>query len=920
MGRTITIVAIAALLTVVLWRIVEQKRGRESITYSELRASYLGSDPATTNKVEKITVIDDRLEVLVSNPEDGRPARKEVGIGSLEISPETVDAWIARGIAVEFRSAQSTWKTALSALPYIAILLVVALLFRQGQGGSQGGLFSFGKSRAKEVDHDLPAITLTEVAGVEEAKEELREIVEFLKEPDKFQRLGGKIPRGVLLVGPPGTGKTHLARAVAGEAVVPFFSMSGSDFVEMFVGVGASRVRDLFEKAKQRAPCIIFVDEIDAVGRHRGAGLGGGHDEREQTLNQLLVEMDGFGSSASTVILIAATNRPDVLDPALLRPGRFDRHVTIDMPDARGREGILAIHTSDIPMASGVDLGELARGTPGLSGADLKNMVNEAALLAARQSRSDIGMGEFERAKEKIMWGMERRSLVMSDRERRLTAAHEAGHALVAALMPGADPVHKCTIVPRGRALGLTSYLPDDERHTVSREWCIAKLVSILGGRAAEQIVFGDMTSGAANDLQAASELARRMVCEWGMSDKLGPIAVGRNDEEIFIGRDLVHSRTLSERTLNVVDDEIYRTVTEALERARSLLAERRDALRQLSEALLALEALDRHQIDDIIQRSTPADDGAHEGPTDEPTEDSRPIVVERGIEKRDEAADGGRDSRSGRRRGGGRGGARRSGSRVDSSAESEKAGRDDDASLKAQTPVAREKVVPQAPPPAEETAASDRAEADVAADAVPSVDELPPVEPEPTPTPEPESTPEPETAQEPEPAPRPMSRPPPKPEPEAAPRAKYGRKTKTVRISSLPSSQVPASGADVTVVGTPTYGRAAKPTDDARPTTSAPEPVAPETKDASPATEPTAEVEQSDDDEKPDGDEHVADGTDEMQTDPTNGEPATSPATEPTAEAEQSDDEKSDGDEHTTDGTDGAQPDPTDSERNARV
>jgi cell division protease FtsH len=438
------------------------------------------------------------------------------------------------------------------------------------------------------------------VAGADEAKEELNEIIEVLKEPAKFQKLGGKIPKGALLLGPPGTGNTLLARAVAGEADVPFFSMSGSDFVEMFVGVGASRVRDLFEQGKRSAPCIIFIDEIDAVGRHRGAGLGGGHDEREQTLNQLLVEMDGFESNEG-VILIAATNRPDVLDPALLRPGRFDRQIVVDAPDVKGREGILRVHARKVAVDESVDLAVVARGTPGLSGADLANLVNEAALLAARRSHEKVVMADFDDAKDKVMMGTERRSLVITEKEKETTAYHEAGHALVARLIPGTDPVHKVTIVPRGRALGLTSYLPEDERHTYSRDYLEGRMAFMLGGRVAEQLVFDQLTTGAGNDLERATDLARRMVCEWGMSDKMGPLTFGKKQEEIFLGREISQHRDYSEHTAQLIDGEVKRIVVEAEEKATGLLRDNLDKLKTIALALLEREILDGHELDQLI-------------------------------------------------------------------------------------------------------------------------------------------------------------------------------------------------------------------------------------------------------------------------------------------------------------------------------
>jgi cell division protease FtsH len=504
------------------------------------------------------------------------------------------------GVEVNAEQREFSWTTLLLTFsPWLIFIFVWLFMIRQMQGGPKG-LFSFGKSKAKLLTENKPKVTFADVAGADEAKEELREVIEFLREPAKFQKLGGKIPKGALLLGPPGTGKTLLARAVAGEAGVPFFSMSGSDFVEMFVGVGASRVRDLFDQGKRNAPCIIFIDEIDAVGRHRGAGLGGGHDEREQTLNQLLVEMDGFESNEG-VILIAATNRPDVLDPALLRPGRFDRQIVVDAPDVKGREGILKVHTRKIAIAEEVSLEVLARGTPGLSGADLANLVNEAALLAARRNRDKVLMVDFEDAKDKVMMGTERRSLVITEKEKETTAYHEAGHALVARLIPGTDPVHKVTIVPRGRALGLTSYLPVDERHTYSKEYLEGRMAFMLGGRVAEQLVFDQLTTGAGNDLERATDLARRMVCEWGMSDKMGPLTFGRKQEEIFLGREIAQHRDYSEQTAQMIDGEVKRIVIEAEEKARKLLAENLEKLKRIARALLDREILDGHELDKLI-------------------------------------------------------------------------------------------------------------------------------------------------------------------------------------------------------------------------------------------------------------------------------------------------------------------------------
>ncbi|MBM4265782.1 MAG: ATP-dependent metallopeptidase FtsH/Yme1/Tma family protein [Deltaproteobacteria bacterium] len=484
--------------------------------------------------------------------------------------------------------------------PMLLLIGVWIFFMRQMQVGG-GKAMSFGKSRARLLSEAQEKHTFADVAGVQEAKEELEEIIAFLKDPKKFTKLGGRIPKGVLLVGPPGTGKTLLARAIAGEAGVPFFSISGSDFVEMFVGVGASRVRDLFIQGKKNAPCLIFIDEIDAVGRHRGAGLGGGHDEREQTLNQLLVEMDGFESNEG-VILIAATNRPDVLDPALLRPGRFDRRVIVPRPDVKGREGILRVHMRRLPLNEDVKVELLARSTPGFSGADLENLVNEAALLAARQNKETVSHPDFELAKDKVMMGSERRSMIVSDEERRNTAYHEAGHALVAKLVPGADPVHKVTIIPRGMALGLTQQVPVDDRYTASKDRLENDLAIFFGGRAAEELVLGQVTTGAGNDIERATELARKMVCEWGMSDKLGPITFGHKDENIFLGRDFNTAQVYSQSTANEIDGEVRGLIMRGYERAKSLLAANLRALHAIAKALLEREVLDSSEIDELVK------------------------------------------------------------------------------------------------------------------------------------------------------------------------------------------------------------------------------------------------------------------------------------------------------------------------------
>ena len=519
-----------------------------------------------------------------------------------EMTPDEVRK--LRDLGVEVRAKETRQPFGLMILgflPYLLIFgLIIFMLRQMQQGGNRA--FAFGKSKAKLLSGDTPKITFADVAGCDEAKSELEEIIDFLKDPQKFQRLGGRLPKGALLIGPPGTGKTLLAKAVAGEAGRPFFSMSGSDFVEMFVGVGASRVRDLFEQGKTHAPCIIFIDEIDAVGRHRGAGLGGGHDEREQTLNQLLVEMDGFESNDG-VILLAATNRPDILDPALLRPGRFDRQIVVDMPDVKGREQILRVHTRKIPLSADVNLERIARGTPGLAGAELANVVNEAALLAARRNKAHVDLADFEDAKDKIMLGLERKSLVLTEEERKLTAYHEAGHALTSLHVPGTDPLHKVTIVPRGRALGITHWLPEEDRHNYTREYILSRLVTAYGGRVAEELVFGEdkVTTGAAQDIQQATDLARRMVTQFGMSDIVGPIAIGDREAEIFLGREVVQRREVSERTAEVVDGEVKRILGEAFGRAREILKQHREVLDRLAAALLERETLDGDEVNMVV-------------------------------------------------------------------------------------------------------------------------------------------------------------------------------------------------------------------------------------------------------------------------------------------------------------------------------
>ncbi|NOT34953.1 MAG: ATP-dependent metallopeptidase FtsH/Yme1/Tma family protein [Candidatus Eisenbacteria bacterium] len=504
-------------------------------------------------------------------------------------------------IPVVFRPAGFNWISFLiAALPFLLLLPIWMLLLRQMQGSGSAAL-KFGKTRSKVLIESAPKVTFKDVAGCDEAKQELEEIIEFLKEPQKFQRLGGRIPKGALLLGPPGSGKTLLAKAVAGEAAVPFFSMSGSDFVEMFVGVGASRVRDLFEQGKRNAPCIIFIDEIDAVGRHRGAGLGGGHDEREQTLNQLLVEMDGFESNEG-VIIVAATNRPDVLDPALLRPGRFDRQIVVDWPDVRGREGIFKVHTRTIPLDEDVDLYQLARSTPGMAGADIANVVNEAALLAARRNKKKVSQQDFEDAKDKVTLGMERKSLVMNENERRSTAYHEAGHALVAWLQPGTDPVDKVTIIPRGRALGITSWVPPEDRYSQSKAEIEQRLANMMGGRAAEFLVFSHYTTGASNDLERATALARRMVCELGMSDNLGPLTFGKKEEMVFLGREISSQKDYSEKTAQAIDQEVRTIVERAYNKAIGLLRENLPKLDLLANSLLERETIDGEEMDRLLK------------------------------------------------------------------------------------------------------------------------------------------------------------------------------------------------------------------------------------------------------------------------------------------------------------------------------
>ena len=548
----------------------------------------------------------------------------------VENSEHEVDALNAKGVAIDAKDANaSVLAWVLNFLPWLLFIGFYLFLFKQMQAGGNKA-FSFGKSKAKLLSGDTPKITFADVAGADEAKQELQEIIEFLRDPQKFTKLGGRLPKGALLVGPPGTGKTLLAKAVAGEAARPFFSMSGSDFVEMFVGVGASRVRDLFEQGKAHAPCIIFIDEIDAVGRHRGAGLGGGHDEREQTLNQLLVEMDGFESNDG-VILIAATNRPDVLDPALLRPGRFDRQIVVDAPDLRGREGILKVHLRNKPIAEDVNITTLARGTPGMAGADLANLVNEAALLAVRMGHDKIYMVDLEDAKDKVMLGAERKSMVMKDEERKLTAYHEAGHAICAMRVKGNDPLHKVTIVPRGRALGLAFTLPEDDRVSVTRQQLEAVLVMSYGGRVAEELIFGydRVTTGAASDIQKATAIARRYVTQWGLSDAIGPILVGDNEQELFLGREIQHRREVSEQTAQLVDAEVKRVIDRSYERAKETLTENIALLHQVAAALLERETLTRDDIE-ILSRGDALPPRTSGAPPNAPAPVAQPVIEPR--------------------------------------------------------------------------------------------------------------------------------------------------------------------------------------------------------------------------------------------------------------------------------------------------
>ncbi len=605
MMRSLALWVVLLLLVLTVFRMYQTTREVETeITYSRFIQEVQLGNIQSALIVEK-DVHGDFITPVIISVGEGLPQRE---VQSFNVWLPAVDPDLPAMIweqspnaSIRSKPEGMNWLSILlSWLPILLILGFWIFIVRQMQTGGNKA-FSFGKSKAKLLTADRPKVTFNDVAGAVEAKEELEEIIEFLRTPDKFQRLGGKIPKGALLLGQPGTGKTLLAKAVAGEASVPFFSMSGSDFVEMFVGVGASRVRDLFEQGKRNAPCIIFIDEIDAVGRHRGAGLGGGHDEREQTLNQLLVEMDGFESKEG-VILIAATNRPDVLDPALLRPGRFDRQIVVDMPDVGGREGILKVHTRNIPLSEEVSLKVLARGTPGLSGADLANLVNEAALLAARKDHESVNAEDIEDAKDKVMMGIERRSLFISDEEKKGTACHEAGHAIVAALLPNADPLHKVSIIPRGQALGVTHLLPVDEKHKWTSGYCHDMIALTMGGRAAEMIVFNEFTTGASDDIKKATSLARKMVCEWGMSEKLGPLTFGQKEEQIFLGRELSQHRDYSEKTAELIDLEVRAIVDFEYARAHKLLIDNSELLTLVSETLIEREVLDGEELDMLIR------------------------------------------------------------------------------------------------------------------------------------------------------------------------------------------------------------------------------------------------------------------------------------------------------------------------------
>jgi len=588
--RSIAIWVLFGLMMILVFNLLETSKPNEEMIFSDFSASLQLGEVA---------------EVTITKPENliiGTMKNGEKFKTYAPDYPDLVKELRHKGVRIAARPDHTPWyiNVLFNFGPILLLVFLWVFFMRQMQSGGNKAL-SFGRSKAKLVSEKGNKVTFADVAGIEEAKEEVQEIIEFLKDPQKFQKLGGKIPKGVMLIGPPGAGKTLLAKAIAGEAGVPFFSISGSDFVEMFVGVGASRVRDLFEQAKKNSPSIIFIDEIDAVGRHRGAGLGGGHDEREQTLNQLLVELDGFAQNEG-IIIIAATNRPDVLDPALLRPGRFDRQVVVPQPDVKGRLEIINVHSKNVPLAEDVNLETLARGTPGFSGADLANLINEAALLAAKQSKEKVEMIDFESAKDKVMMGKERKSMIITEEEKNNTAHHEAGHALVAKLTPGTDPLHKVSIIPRGMALGITQQLPIDDRYTYSKEYILNTLAVLMGGRAAEEICLGHITTGAGNDLQRATDLARKMVCEWGMSEKLGPLTFGKREEQIFLGKELTRHKDYSEKTAEEIDDEIRTIVADRYDCAKQLLLDNKPILIKLAEALLERETLTGAEINKIVK------------------------------------------------------------------------------------------------------------------------------------------------------------------------------------------------------------------------------------------------------------------------------------------------------------------------------
>ena len=624
MYKSIAIWVLFGLMMILVFNLLETSKPDEEIVFSDFSAKLQQGEVA---------------EVTIQQPENlivGVLKSGERFKSYAPSYPDLVKELRSKGVRISAKPEHTPWY--MSVLfnfgPIILLVFLWVFFMRQMQAGGNKAL-SFGRSRAKLVSDKGVKVTFTDVAGIEEAKEEVTEIIEFLKDPQKFQKLGGKIPKGVMLVGPPGAGKTLLAKAIAGEAEVPFFSISGSDFVEMFVGVGASRVRDLFEQAKKNSPCIIFIDEIDAVGRHRGAGLGGGHDEREQTLNQLLVELDGFAPNEG-IIVLAATNRPDVLDPALLRPGRFDRQVVVPLPDVKGRLEIIRVHSKNIPLEEDVELETLARGTPGFSGADLANLINEAALLAARRSKTKVAMIDFEDSKDKVMMGKERKSMIISEEEKTNTAYHEAGHTLVAKLTPGTDPLHKVSIIPRGMALGITQQLPADDKYTYSKDHVLNMLAVLMGGRVAEEICMNHITTGAGNDLQRATELARKMVCEWGMSDKMGPLTFGKREEQIFLGKEITRHKDYSEKTAEEIDAEIKEIIAERYNYSKKLLTDNKETLLRLSNALLDRETLDASEIDDIINGKELAPSGNGDDPQKEEAAPSDTADME----KPDEAAD----------------------------------------------------------------------------------------------------------------------------------------------------------------------------------------------------------------------------------------------------------------------------------------